>query len=253
MTQPADPIMTFFGRYVAHEMSNPDSGLYLPNLIREMALDPYSFGAMHVDKVTETDDIICLRSDDPEVQPSCYGLPDINLTGMTVKGFSNITVYQDPVYNEVNHYELSFTFTKGNQGSALTFLGDFRLDQRCRYPDDASGHQDFTATGRGTFTATVGTAYVKVYGTMETDGNTVEARVDQIQFDARAFIGNVKNITISVNITDHEDWNFYAEQALNAVQTIDQMTSQLSETLNQEQIRQTFAQKITEKINEVIS
>ncbi|MEK5641766.1 MULTISPECIES: hypothetical protein [Paenibacillus] len=253
MTQPADPIMTFFGRYVSHEMSNPDSGLYLPKLIREMALDPYFFGGMHVDKVTETDDIICMRSGDFEVQPSCYGLPDINLAGMTVKGLSNITVYHDPLYHDVNHYELSFTFTKGNEGSSLTFSGDFRLDQRCRYPDAAPGHQDFTATGTGTFTATVGTAYVNVYGTMETDGNTVEARVDQIQFDARAFIGNVKNITISVNITDHEAWNFYAEQALNAVQTIDQMTSQLSETLNQEQIRQMFAKKITEKINEVIS
>ncbi|MNW32069.1 hypothetical protein D3C74_90030 [compost metagenome] len=249
---PADPIMTFFGRYVSHEMSDPQSGLYLPSLIKEMSLEPYSFGAMNVDQVTETDDIICLRPDE-DVQPACNGYPRIKLTDMMVKGLSNIVVYQEPVYRDVNHFELSFTFTKPDQTSSLTFYGDFRLDQQCRYPEGTAGKHDFTATGMGTFTAIVGTAYIKVLGEMNTDGQKITAMVDQIQFDALAFIEDNRNISISVDITEHEDWNFYAEQALNMETTIGQMTAQLSGALNGESIRQVFADKITKKINEVIS
>ena len=233
---------------------------YLSQLIKQKGYDPYTFNwdlpNVPVANYQTSAQAICTNTHPLQSPPWTFsGPPNINISGSTITGLSNVTVSNPPPTVQPDNtgtYDGIITITLDFNNLAVT-NGPFTLTQQCCQPpvgvyQCSTSDPSDTQVGTGTYDLSIPQATgVCKFG----------VNVQPVLVDAQSVsltVENTSGMSITVNITsippksDPALWNCYAEEALDTSTAYSALIQEISNTMNGSSELQQLGSILTETI-----
>lgn len=238
--------------------ADPNCDYYLPKLVQKITdpkIEPFYVSSLQDIDINENTDAVCIQVGPPVpvFQPSASGVPSLNLSKITISGLSNVLFASKPEVNDPYTVNCTLNFCKApGYSESIKFNGNFDLKQFCQWPSKADKNPaKFQVEGTGTFNTTITVATAKATITIMPNQNKLQVTLKNFCIDI-AVDETTPHTTVKIDGAN-ENWDSFAEQALNDHSTFVSMIAQLNSMFNNQEKLDSLSAFFTEKLNELIN